>query len=188
MLSRYLDGELGQSARVALEAHLSGCSDCRGFLESLTSTVEALRSMRPSPRPGLAESVVAALRTTSSSPSVAPELSARQSDLPTLTVVPNLGSRGIEHASGGAETHAPRRRIARALIRYCMRRPQLRLTLPLALLAGVALSLINQGYMIFNGRVDVGMCAICALDFLIPFLALNAGLLLATRVAGRRRL
>jgi hypothetical protein len=69
-----------------------------------------------------------------------------------------------------------------------VRRPQLRLTLPLGLSLGIVLSFINKGYMIFNGRVDVEMCAVCALDFVIPFVALNVGLLLAARVAGRRRL
>jgi hypothetical protein len=53
---------------------------------------------------------------------------------------------------------------------------------------GIALSLINKGYMIFSGNVDAEMCAVCALDFVIPFVALNAGLVLATRIAGRRRL
>jgi anti-sigma factor RsiW len=188
MLSRYLDGELRQPERLALEEHLSGCPECRGLLESLTSTLQALRSMRPSSRPGLADSVIAALRAKSPSPNVTPVLSARHPDSPTLTVVPNLGLDATEPASASPETHSARRPLLRALLSYCLRRPQLRLTLPLALLAGVALSLINQGYMIFDGRVDVGMCAICALDFVIPFVALNVALLLATRVVGRRRL
>jgi hypothetical protein len=73
-------------------------------------------------------------------------------------------------------------------VAYCVRRPQLRLTLPIGLSVGIILSLINKGYMIFNGRVDVEMCAVCALDFVIPFIALNVGLIVATRVTRRRRL
>jgi hypothetical protein len=42
--------------------------------------------------------------------------------------------------------------------------------------------------MIFNGEVTVGMCAICALNFVVPFIALNLGLAIAVGVAKRRRI
>jgi len=185
-LSRYLGGELRRSERIALEAHLGGCPDCRALRESVAATVRALESLRPDVRPGLADSIIAALRATSSSPDVAQVGSSRRWGSAGLTVVADAGQ-PIDSAIT-APARSSLRRSASALLAYCLRRPQLRLTLPLGLLVGVALSLINQGYMIFNGRVDVGMCAVCALNFVIPFIALNVGLLLATRVVRRRRL
>ena len=187
MLSRYLEGELTRPQCLALERHLGDCPDCRRLLESLTGTVDALGSMREGARAGLADSVIAALRAQSPSHEALPAASAQRSGSPTLTVVPDPG-----HNAAGQMATAPRARsawrgIPRALLDYCLRRPQLRLTLPLGLALGIALSLINKGYMIFNGRVDAEMCAVCALDLVIPFVALNVGLLLAIRMAGRRR-
>jgi hypothetical protein len=65
---------------------------------------------------------------------------------------------------------------------------RLRLTLPIALLVGAAITLLNQSQMIFAGRIDLEMCAVCALNFVIPFLALNAGLLLAMGATRRKGL
>ena len=186
-LSRYLDGELTQTQRGALETHLGDCPDCRRHLESLTGTVDALRSMPAGARAGLADSVIAALRTQSPSHEGVPGASARRSRSPVLTVVPDFGRDPAGQAVAAPPAGSTWRSIPRALLDYCLRRPQLRLTLPLGLALGIALSLINKGYMIFNGRVDAEMCAVCALDLVIPFVALNVGLLLATRVAGRRR-
>jgi hypothetical protein len=66
-----------------------------------------------------------------------------------------------------------------------LRGGRLRLTLPIALVAGVVLSIINQGGMLFDGRIDFGMCAICAANFVVPFVALNAALLIVLRIPGR---
>jgi hypothetical protein len=62
-------------------------------------------------------------------------------------------------------------------VRSCLRRPRLRITVPIALLAGVAVSLVNHGGMLLSGHIDAQMCAICGLDFLVPFAALNVALL-----------
>jgi anti-sigma factor RsiW len=187
MLSQYLDGELTQPQRLALETHLGDCPDCRRRLESLTCTVDALGSMRAGARAGLADSVIAALRAQSPSHQAVPAASPRRSRSPILTVVPDAGPDAAGQTATAPRARSTWRGIPRALLDYCLRRPQLRLTLPLGLSLGIALSLINKGYMIFNGRVDAEMCAVCALDFVIPFVALNVGLLLAARVAGRRR-
>ena len=45
MLSDYLDGELPEVERIALEAHLQGCDSCTEELESLRATVQMLRRM-----------------------------------------------------------------------------------------------------------------------------------------------
>jgi hypothetical protein len=42
--------------------------------------------------------------------------------------------------------------------------------------------------MLLDGRIDLGMCAMCAANFLAPFLALNAVLLIVVRWPGRGRL
>ena len=45
MLSDYLDGELPEAERIALEAHLQSCDSCTEELESLRATVQMLRRM-----------------------------------------------------------------------------------------------------------------------------------------------
>ena len=69
-----------------------------------------------------------------------------------------------------------------------MQRAQLRLTVPIALVAGVVLSMVNMGGMLMHGRIDLGVCVSCAIDFLVPFLALNLAMLLLLWVPRRRRL
>jgi hypothetical protein len=187
MLSRYLEGEVAQPERRALEQHLRACEACRGHLASLTGTLQALRSMRVRARPGLADSVIARLGASDLTPDATALVASQPPAPPTLTVVPDVGQETATAAIVGPHARSQGRRALRALAAYCLRRPQLRLTLPLGLSVGIALSLINRGYMIFGGRVDVEMCAVCALDFVIPFIALNVGVVVATRVTGRRR-
>ena len=49
-LSALLDGELASSERVALEAHVATCADCRSTLDALRSTLADLRAL-PEPAP-----------------------------------------------------------------------------------------------------------------------------------------
>jgi hypothetical protein len=58
---------------------------------------------------------------------------------------------------------------------------------PIALVTGVVLSLVNMGGMLVHGRIDLGVCVSCALDFLVPFLALNLGLLMLLWAPRHRR-
>lgn len=182
-LSQYLDGELAPRERLAMEAHLRGCPGCRGVLASLSQTIQALGSLPAEHRPGLADSVIAALRRESPQQDGVSKRSSRVTQSPALTVVRGAAEPSIAHRT---PTGWPRG--VRAALQYCLRRAQLRLTLPIALLVGVALSLINQGDMIFNGRLSVGMCASCALNFVVPFIALNIGLAMAMRVTKSRRI
>jgi anti-sigma factor RsiW len=185
-LSRYLEGDLAQGERLALEGHLRECAKCRRLLESLEGAVRAVSSMRAGARSGLAESVIATLR--ARAPQNGAPLESSPLSSPSLTLVSEAVPGASDAVPRRARWRAGRPGIPRAVLSYRRRRPQLRVTLPLALLVGVALSLINKGYMIFNGQVDVEMCAVCALDFVIPFVALNVGLLVATRVTRRRGL
>lgn len=186
-VSRYLDDELGESERLGLDEHASGCGECSELVRSMRSTLRALRSMPSSTRSGLGDSVIAVLREGGPESAFAPRARASRAPSGVLSVVPDIASDAVTEAGARGDAHAPLLLMPRALLRYCLRRPQLRLTLPLGLLVGVALSLINKGYMIFEGRVDAEMCAVCALNFVIPFVALNIGLLVATRVTGRKR-
>jgi anti-sigma factor RsiW len=50
-LSDYLDGELPEQERVALEAHLDGCADCTAALDDLTRVVRRARALESAPPP-----------------------------------------------------------------------------------------------------------------------------------------
>lgn len=80
---------------------------------------------------------------------------------------------------------APGSRMRRAA-RYCVAGGRLRLTLPAALALGVALSLVNQGGHLLAGHVDIGMCAMCGANLLLPFVALNVLLALTAARHARR--
>ena len=61
-LSEYLDGELDTQERVALEAHLSGCAECRATLDELRRVVERAKALEDRPPrvdlwPGVAERI-----------------------------------------------------------------------------------------------------------------------------------
>jgi len=64
---------------------------------------------------------------------------------------------------------------------FCLQRRNLRRTLRIALVVGIVLTLINQGSVIGSGHATTATWARCALNFLVPFLVSNAGLL-----SGRR--
>lgn len=44
-LSEYLDGDLAHDERIALEAHLGGCADCRDVLDDLRAVVATARRL-----------------------------------------------------------------------------------------------------------------------------------------------
>lgn len=64
---------------------------------------------------------------------------------------------------------------------YCARRENLRRTVLIAIVVGVLLTVINQGGVIAAGDATTATWARCALNFVVPFLVSNAGLL-----SGRR--
>jgi hypothetical protein len=72
---------------------------------------------------------------------------------------------------------ATRRGRAGAAVRVCLQRRNLSRTLTIALLVGLVLTLINQGTVIFGGEATTGTWVRCALNFVVPFLVSNAGLL-----------
>jgi anti-sigma factor RsiW len=172
VFSEYLDGDLDARAHRALEAHVRGCARCRRTLASLTTTVHALGSLETASPPGLADSIIAALRTEPPPESASRRRPVDTAGLPGLSLVP-----GPSRATRGDRTLERWPQAARAALRWCLQPRQLRLTVPIALATGVVLSLVNMGGMLMNGKIDLGVCVSCAIDFLVPFLALNLGLL-----------
>ena len=61
-LSDYLDGDLGARTRLRIMRHLARCEHCRALLESLTRTLEQLRSLgtieQTSPAPATVRAIV----------------------------------------------------------------------------------------------------------------------------------
>jgi anti-sigma factor RsiW len=179
ILSQYLDGDLETDDLRALEAHLDGCAHCRRLRDSLAETISSLRSLRQETTTSIADSIIDVLQAESPARGGAQQPAAVESDVPALALVPEPGPPAV------LERPRNYRSRLRAVPRYCLRRRQLRLTLPIALLAGVALSVINQGAMLFQGQIDLGMCAMCAMNFIVPFIALNVALLMSVRLPKR---
>jgi len=159
------------------------CPRCRRELASLADTVQALGSLDAPPSPGLADSIIAALRAEDSREVAISKRVPESAGQPLLTVIAGSGQPTI-----GERIRCPWPEEARAALRWCLRRPQLRLTLPITLVAGVVLTLVNMGGMLMHGRIDLSVCLMCATDFLVPFLALNLGLVMLLRLPRRRRL
>lgn len=65
VLSDYLGGGLDGGDRVALEAHVRDCARCRRALDSLATTIRSLGSLGERSPTGVADSIIAALRSES---------------------------------------------------------------------------------------------------------------------------
>ncbi len=66
-------------------------------------------------------------------------------------------------------------------VAFCLQRRNVRRTARIALIVGLLLTLINQGAVIVSGDETAATWVRCGLNFLVPFLVSNAGLL-----SGRR--
>jgi hypothetical protein len=64
---------------------------------------------------------------------------------------------------------------------YCAQRRHLGRTVRIAIVVGIILTLINQGSVIARGDATSATWVRCALNFVVPFLVSNAGLLSARR-------
>lgn len=64
---------------------------------------------------------------------------------------------------------------------YVAQRRHLRRTIPIAIVVGIILTLINQESVIAAGHGTTATWVRCALNFIVPFLVSNAGLLSARR-------
>jgi hypothetical protein len=69
----------------------------------------------------------------------------------------------------------------RAALAYCSRREHLRRTVRIALVVGVVLTAINQLDVILRGDATAATWLKCAMNFAVPFIVSNLGLLTARR-------
>ena len=69
----------------------------------------------------------------------------------------------------------------RAALDYCLRREHLRRTVRIALVVGIVLTSINQLDVIVRGEATTVTWVKCGLNFVVPFIVSNLGLL-----SGRR--
>jgi hypothetical protein len=67
--------------------------------------------------------------------------------------------------------------LAREACVFCLQRRNLSRTARIALVVGVVLTLINQGGVITAGHATTATWVRCGLNFVVPFLVSNAGLL-----------
>jgi anti-sigma factor RsiW len=171
VLSRYLEDDLDVSERRWIEAHVGTCARCRGELASLTDVVQALGSMAEDVPAGLADSIIAAVHAESAPDTATATPSPDRTGQSPVTVLRSAGGQPL-----GARSRLPRG--LRDALLYCVGRSQLRLTVPIAIVTGVVLSVVNMGGTLVHGRIDVGVCLMCAADFLVPFIALNLVLLM----------
>jgi hypothetical protein len=163
MLSELLDDGLTLRERADLRAHLRSCEQCRASFESLSATVDALHALRTEPPPTVTESALAVARVPID------ERGSRRPGSPSLRVL-----------RGGS-------RSARARGAYRTWRSRLRVVIAITVAIGVPITAINPGGMIASGRIDVlGVCE-CALNFLVPFLALSVAAAMTVRGPWQRR-
>jgi len=69
----------------------------------------------------------------------------------------------------------------REALRICARREHLRRTVKIALVVGTILTLINQLDVILRGDADVLTWVKCGLNYCVPFVVSNLGLLAGKR-------
>ncbi len=74
-------------------------------------------------------------------------------------------------------TREPNGRGPRAALAYCTEGRHLRRTLPVALVVGLILTAINQLDVILGGEATGATWLKCGLNFVVPFVVANVGLL-----------
>jgi hypothetical protein len=77
-----------------------------------------------------------------------------------------------------------RYRTLRKLAQPCLRAVNLRRTLAIAVVVGCVLTLINQGDVIFAGDATRRTVLKIVMNFVVPFVVSNLGVISGTRAAG----
>jgi hypothetical protein len=72
----------------------------------------------------------------------------------------------------------------RAALATCRTPSNLRRTLTIALIVGCVLSIINEGDVIVHGNATGATAVKIGLNFVVPFIVSNLGVLAGTRTAG----
>ncbi|HEX5575738.1 MAG TPA: zf-HC2 domain-containing protein, partial [Gemmatimonadales bacterium] len=105
-LSEYLDGELPENERIALEAHLSECGQCSAVLEDLRRVVRQAQTLTPlQPEDDLWPAIARRIGATPRAGSGIVDLKARRATIRRWTFsLPQLAAAGLAlmTLSGGA--------------------------------------------------------------------------------------
>ena len=149
-LCAYRDDALPDGEARVVHDHLARCAECRGSLAELTAMATHLRaSTAPAPE-GLAERVIAYL----DAESAAARLSVISAD-------------------------SDHRRPGRAALAWQVTRQHLWRTLPLAFVIGLLITLLKDLGALLAEGLTLETCTICGANFVVAFVVLNLGLLLA---------
>lgn len=151
-LSAYQDGALPDAEQRRVRAHLPACRSCREALVDLAAVTSRLRVASTPPPDGLAERVIAHLDA--------------ESPAARLRVV------------DGADA-APASQTVALAARLTIAREHLRWTLPLALLVGLAITLLKDLRPLLADGLTTQNCVVCGMNFVLAFVLLNAGVMLA---------
>jgi hypothetical protein len=176
LLPDYLDGALSAQQRMLVEAHARSCANCRAVLLSPPSTIRMLRSLSApaSPDTDLIAGILARLTA-----DAAPDLNG-----------PHETTSGASVRSERVEATDPKSRALAAAARgaaAALRPSFLRRTIPITLLAGIVLTAMYQLGDVVHGKAGTGTYLMCACNFLVAFVLVSLGPLIALRVARRRR-
>jgi hypothetical protein len=95
---------------------------------------------------------------------------------PTERGVPIDEMAGVEAAARSVAQRSMRGRLIEAC-RYCGRPEHLRRTLLIALVVGTVLTAINQLDVILRGDATTATAVKCGLNYVVPFIVSNLGLL-----------
>jgi hypothetical protein len=74
----------------------------------------------------------------------------------------------------------------RAALSYCARPEHLRRTTRIAFVVGIVLTLVNQSGVLFDGHPTAVTWVRCGLNFVVPFVVSNLGLLSGRRSSPAR--
>lgn len=151
-LSAYQDGALPDAELRRVRAHLPGCRRCRDELDELAAMTSRLRVSSTAPPDGLAARVIAHLDA--------------ESAAPRLSVVDDP-----------VDLSAPRSAALAAC--WVIAREHLSRTLPLAFLVGLAVTLLKDLQPLLADGFTTQNCVICGLNFVLAFVLLNTGIMLA---------
>lgn len=156
-LCAYRDAALPDDEARRVHDHLARCVECRGSLVELTAMATQLRASTAPAPDGLAERVIAYLDA--------------ESTAARLSVVSS------ESDIGRASRDAPVWQVTRR---------HLRRTLPLAFVIGLLIALLKDLGALLADGLTLETCTVCGANFVVAFVVLNLGLLLALPQRGPR--
>jgi anti-sigma factor RsiW len=95
-LSEYVDGELGEGERIALESHLQSCAECSGIVGDLRRVVRRARTLKQqSPRRDLWPEIASRIGATPPAATALVDLTSRRNPRRWSFSLPQLAAAGI---------------------------------------------------------------------------------------------